>query len=383
MSKTMEKLLKNIEDVKIEEGKESPESITAQVEAAKAVILERQKAGEVEHTDNTGLGAELVKDAETKRVLDMAREYSTLLQYLPGNHGTGLGDGDKVTITGEIGIFRGNSEIKNKSEYRGAIGQTTQLPTGEVTIPQGSFRQDILVSYKLLNRSVIDLYDHYITQIAKSVAKTIDAYIINGDGALTGNINGLGVTFTAADREIQYFLQGGTGVAGLRKKGLANSTDFGVLSEDDYLDLSDNLGGFANIVDDVLILQQRKTHNLLQKLDTFKNASINGTKSSVRGEANDNLWGYDVFLNQYVPLLANADGKVDGTTPANNTTGQCIMFYTPAVQYGYGQELRIDVAVEPGKGIWLVPFFEFGFAIVDGEAATDKTVASGVNITYP
>lgn len=376
----METLLKNIEEAKIKAGADASQ-VATEIETAKNAIVERQKADEAEHTQNTGKGKELTGDGQLRKVIDMARGYSALLPFLPWDHGTGLDSTEKVTVTGEIGLFRGNSEAKNKTDFRAAIGVTTNLATGKVTITQGEFRNDILISYKLLNHSVIDVYDKYIQEIAKSMAKTIDAYIINADGALTGNINSVGTTFTEADRELYYFLQWGVDVSGLRKKGLANTVDFGTLSEDDYLDLSDKLGGFANLTNDVLILQQRKVQNILLKLPTFKTASINGTESTVRSGAISNIWGYDIFLNEFVPLLAKADGKVSATVE-ENTTGQTLMFYTPAVQYGFGQELRIDTAIEPGKGIWLVPYFEFGFAIASWEASTDKTVASGVNITY-
>lgn len=372
-----EQLLGKIKTLKLEENQEAS-VVDEQIESAKTILAERQKADEVEHTENTGKGKELGKDWTIQTVIDMAIEYSALLPSLPGNHWTGLATSEKVRVVWEIGLFRGNSELKNKTSFTGSIGLTTNLATGEVEIKQGSFRNDVLISYKLLNQSVIDLYDKYMQEIAKSMAKTIDAYIINADASLTGNINSDGTTFTTADKEIYYFLQGDNG---LRKKALANSTALGVLDEDDYLDLSDNLWGFANKSDDVLILQQRKTQNVLNKLPTFKNASVNGTGTTVRGDAVNNVYGFDIFLTEFIPLLAKADGKVS-STPADNVNGQVVMFYTPAVQYWFGQELRLDTAVEPGKWIWLVPFFEFGFAIVDWEAETDKTVAGWLEITY-
>lgn len=202
----MEKLLKNIESAKIEAGADA-EQVKSQIDEARTIIAEREKANEVEHTDNTGYGKELVKDGQLRKVIDMAREYSALLPFLPGNQGTGLGITEVLPVTGEIGLFRGNSEAKNKTDYRSAIGVTTGLKTGNVTITQGQFRQDILISYRLLNHSAINLYDKYIQEIAKAMAKTIDAYIINADGALTGNINSLGTTFVEADRDLYYFLQ--------------------------------------------------------------------------------------------------------------------------------------------------------------------------------
>lgn len=377
----MAKLLKDIRELKIDKGVDATQ-VDAEVEKAKEIIAERQKANEAMHTDNTGFWKELVKDAEQKKVIDMARDYSALLPNLPGYHGIGLGDGDNVIITGEIPLFRGNSELRNKSQFNAAIGQTTQLPTGKVSIPQGMFRHDILVSYRLLDKSVIDLYDKYMEEIAKSMAKTIDAYMINADGALTGNVNYDGNTFTESDRENYYFLQGGTNAKGLRKHAIAsgNVHEIGILSEDDYLDLSEKLGGFANRVNDVIIVQQRKIQNQLLKLETYKNASINGQGSTVRDQAAASVWWYDIVINEFIPLGSKADGKVSND-PEDNTKGQALMFYAPAVQYGFWQELRIDVKVEPGKWIRIVPFFEFWCAIVNWEAQTDKTVALAVDIT--
>lgn len=97
----MEKLLKNIESAKIEAGADA-EQVKSQIDEARTIIAEREKANEVEHTDNTGYGKELVKDGQLRKVIDMAREYSALLPFLPGNQGTGLGISEVLPVTGEI-----------------------------------------------------------------------------------------------------------------------------------------------------------------------------------------------------------------------------------------------------------------------------------------
>ena len=92
------------------------------------------------------------------------------------------------------------------------------------------------------------------------------------------------------------------------------------------------------------------------------------------------VWNIDVVTERDFPALTNSAGKVD-TTAGNNTTGSFAVVYKPAVQYGFGQPLEIDLFKVPGKGVRLVATMEFGFTIVNGVAGLGKTVGLGVGIT--
>lgn len=76
-----------------------------------------------------------------------------------------------------------------------------------------------------------------------------------------------------------------------------------------------------------------------------------------------------------------ADSGVVSETGGQNKKGSFAVIYKPAVQYGYGQPLEIDVFKVPGKGVALVATMEFGFAIADEVAGLGKTVGLGANVT--
>lgn len=338
------------------------------------------KANEVMHTGNAGAGQELIETNKlSKEILDMVPEYSNLLPLLPGDHGKDLGVSEVLPIVGELPLFRGNSEWTDAgtSEADGTNGD--RLPTASVTINQGMFYLEVPISKRQLNYSITDLYSLVVGKIQKSAGRTVDAVIINGDTSETGNVNRDGFDFgtlTDAQKEAYYYLQCNDGI---RKLGIANGIDVGVLDEDDLLDLTEQLGEYAEADEDLLYLTSRKVKNKVAKFDSYKDASKSGSESTVHGKKVEQVWGIDLMTSRDHPSLATATGKVHNTT--GNTTGQVQLLWKPAVQYGFGQEMDFEVKPVAGKGIILVVTFEFGFSIVSGKAGQDKTVATGYNIT--
>ena len=76
-----------------------------------------------------------------------------------------------------------------------------------------------------------------------------------------------------------------------------------------------------------------------------------------------------------------ADGKVS-TTGSNNTKGQILCVYKPAIQFGFGQEFKIETERVAGYGWRLVATFSFAFKIVDSAASlSDPTVSAGISVT--
>jgi len=338
------------------------------------------KADEVMHTGNVGAGAELIEQERlSKEILDMVPNYSNLLPLLPGDHGTGLGISEKLPIVGELPLFRGNSEWTDAPADMADGSKGDRLATDSVTIDQGMFYLEVPISKRELNYNITDLYSLVVSKIQKSGGRTVDAVIINGDTALTGNVNRDGFDFgtlTPAQREAYYYLQCDNGI---RKLGLANGTDLGLLDEDDLLDLTDNIGDYADQDEDLLYITSRKVKNKVAKFDSYKDASKSGSGSTVHGKKVEQVWGIDLVTNRDNPSLSASNGKVHDTT--GNIAGQIQLLWKPAVQYGFGQSMDFEVRNVPGKGIILVVTFEFGFAIVTEKAGQPKTVATGYNIT--
>jgi hypothetical protein len=132
--------------------------------------------------------------------------------------------------------------------------------------------------------------------------------------------------------------------------------------------------------EDCLWLFNRATYNKGLALDALLDASKRGAASTLSGNAIANLFGADVHISKHMGKT-EADGKIS-TTATNNTLGQLGLIYKPAIQYGFGQPLEIDVVKVPGKGVSLIATFEFGFDILQKDAGyTDSSVAIGYNVT--
>jgi HK97 family phage major capsid protein len=338
------------------------------------------KADEVMHTGNVGAGAELIEaERLSKQILDMVPNYSSLLPLLPGDHGMDLNITEKLPIVGELPLFRGNSEWKDAPAPMADGTKGDRLATDSVTIVQGMFYLEVPISKRELNYAITDLFKLVTEKIQKSAGRTIDAVILNGDTDLTGNVNRDGFDFgtlTPEQREAYYYLQIANGI---RKLGIANGTAIGALDEDDLLDLTENIGEYANADEDLLYITSNNVRNKIRKFDSYKDASKSGSGSSVHGKKVEQIWGIDLVTARDNPSLSASNGKVHDTT--GNIAGQIQLVWKPAVQYGFGQSMDFETRVVPGKGIILVTTFEFGFAIVNAKAGQPNTVTTGYNIT--
>lgn len=363
---------------------EKNEVVEAKVHANEIADLKKEEVAEVEtnanevmHTANTGYGKELVPvNVLSEEIIDMIPKYSTFLDQLPGFHGTNMPASLKVPVIGEVDFFQGNSEPTT-----GALTEsqaTHRLATGEVTISQGSFIASISVSKRELNYAVGDLEKILKEKLAASAARTIEALILNADSEAgsTGNVN----LDDAAPTSTVYYLQQDHGIRELAINGAALTVDCGTLDYTDFFDIMAKVGEFAADPSQCMWLTNRATYLKAMGLSDFVDASKRGENSTLSGKAITNIGGSDMFVVRDVPKT-EADGKVS-TTASNNTKGQILYAYKPAIQYGYGQPLEIDVQKVPGKGVNVVATFEFGFAIAQLLAGqTDSSVALGRNIT--
>lgn len=75
------------------------------------------------------------------------------------------------------------------------------------------------------------------------------------------------------------------------------------------------------------------------------------------------------------PALTTATGVISATA-SDNVKGSFAVLWKPAVQYGYGQPMEIEITKVAGRGYVLTATAEFGFTIVndDSYANVGKTV---------
>ena len=342
--------------------------------------LERN-ANEVMNTGATGYGAELVPtDVLMAEVMDALPKYQRFVQALPGFHGAGLDKTVTKSIKGDAGLMNLVAETTTGAL---AVEQgTNRLGTDKITLNQKKYAATIDVSDELSTFSNMtpESFEAMIRDtIASSWARTEEALIINGDtetGA-TGNVN----SDDGAPSSSSYYL----GADGLRKTAIVtdtNTVDVGAFAWADIVSMINGIGDYAATPEECMWLFNRATYNKTLTLDEFKKANENGSKSIIFDGALSNILGSDLFVARDLGKT-EADGKIS-TTAASNTLGQLLYFWKPAVQWGFGRELRLKLHDFGSKGFQLDGWGYIGLAIVgNGQTANleNNTVCAGINVT--
>lgn len=349
------------------------------------------KANEVMGTANTGYGAEFIpSQVMASQLMDLVPSFAKLLPLLPGNHGNNL---PKTYAAPVRGLSIGDTLFQGKTEWNTGDPSATEndhgisrVPTKNVTLNQKSFICEVRVSDNQLRYNAVNTEQYIKEEIAKGMAWTVDSVVINGDSetGATGNVNSddqaPATTFSASGGALDHrlIIDGG-----LRERGIngSYSSDLGTLADTDYMTLLGILGRYATNVEDVLFLQSIHVTNKMKALDAFKLWTNSGDRANIQKGITPTPFGVDVLTHHLVPRT-EADGKMSGATLSNNVKGQCIAFYKPAVQYGFGQEMTFEVVRNPGYGWRIICTFDFAFALVDAaDSLSEPTVAVGYNIT--
>lgn len=335
------------------------------------------KANEVEHSTNTGYGAELVPQAvQTVDFLDLVPKYGTFIQALRGFHGRNLNKIQEVSVLGEIPLHDLSSEWTTGSPVSKIAQGIGLLPTGKVTLTQKKYNFSVDISDELFRFvNIVDIVATVNAKLAKSAARTQEALIINGDTttAGTGNVN----SDDGAPASTRYYL----GATGLRRTAIdaSDTVDVGTLEFADFLSSLQLLGDFSSVPEDLIWIFNRATYIKAHGITEFKDYSLNGKFSTVTGGITSFL-GSDVFVSRDMPKT-EADGKVS-TTPGNNTLGQFLVTHRDTVQYGYNGDYNLEVFRVPGYGWQVFGYYYMGMGIASELAGnTDPLVAVGRNIT--
>lgn len=353
---------------KEEAGVETPETPVEET----TEVEEEKKANEVMNTTATNFGTELIPtNVLSDPMLDLVGNYSMLLPLLPWNHGNNMAISEMVPIVWEADLFQGNTEW---TTWAGSLTPANHWPaTDKVTIVQGQYITTVDVSKRELNYATDRLEAIIRERVNRAAARTIDAVIINGDTATSGNVNG------AYDADA-YFAQADNGI---RKLGIANTAvSVGTLKADSFLALKAELwDGYQSDLNNLLFIAPSSVYNKAMLLDEVITIDKFWPNATISTGVLAKVFNIDMLVARDFPSLTDSTWKVDWTTPWNNTKGSFACVYKPAIQYGFGQPLEIEVWRVLGKGIKIVATFEFGFAIANGKAWLGKTVALWVNVS--
>ena len=384
----MNDLLKQLIEIKsLKEEETTPEALEEEEKKfTKKLEPMRAKANEVEHSTNTGYGQELIPvNVLTDTVLDLVPAYATILNaFMVGFQGNDLGVSELRPIVGDVGFAKGNSEWTTGA---GTIAQgNRKLPTDKVTINQYPLIISVDISKREMAYSVGDLQAIILDKVAKSMVRTIESAIINGDpsNSSTWNVNLDDATpsSTFADGANDHRLLGWTGLrcTALSKTSGLDFVNVGTLTFADFITgTRANLGWYSTALNELVLLMDYISYNKAMVLNEFVWFTANGKQSTSITGALTNIAGVDLFVHKDFPAT-DSTGKVSNTA-ANNTLGSFLYARRQAVQRGYGKDgLEIDVIKLPWKGRQAIATMDFGFAIADKHAGiTSPTVVLGYN----
>lgn len=330
------------------------------------------KANETMHSTNVGFGKEIIPtNVMLDPMLDLLPQYSQFLNLFPGNHGTDMPVSAIVPIIGEADLFVGNGEWTGASDMDLTPAKMGPA-TWSATIVQGQFLLQVNISKRELNYAPERLEAIVRERINRAAGRTIDWVLVNGDTASSGNVNG---TYSAG----AYFAQCD---GWIRKVGIANTAKtIGTLDAWSFLDVVSVLSeGYQSDLNNLLFVMPSNVYMKTLQLDEVITMDKFGPSATIQSGVLAKIWNIDIVTERDFPALTNSAWKVD-TTAGNNTTWSFAVVYKPAVQYGFGQPLEIDLFKVPGKGIRLVATMEFGFTIVNNVAGLGNTVGLGVWVT--
>jgi HK97 family phage major capsid protein len=290
----------------------------------------------------------------------------------------------RVSMLGEDELFlKGTEWADQTTSPTGADAPSTQFATAYIEINQKKFEQNVALSDEEIEFAVVsgaDLDSQIQQKVARGAGRTIDAVILNGDttATATGNVNLDDSTPSATS----YYLNIDNGI---RKLALANNdTSVGAMTFADFITVKSSLRHYSAVPADCLWLFEVETFNKAMGIDEFTQQYINGQSSTVVKGTLSNILGSDLIVHRDFPKT-EADGKVSNTA-GNNTFGGFAYIYKPAIQYGFGRDLKIETVRVAGKGYQFVATLYFGFVIAypsvaGGTTITDPTVAIGYNVT--
>lgn len=336
-------------------------------------VEEEAKANEVMNTGASNFGQELIPtNVLADPLLDMLGSYSRLLPLLPWNHGNNMAISEKVPVIGEASLFQWNSEWTTGA---GGITPANNWPmTDSVVISQWQFITTVSVSDRELTYATDRLEAIIRERINRSAGETIDAFIINADdtASASGNVNG---TYSGSP----YFTQG---TDGIRKVGIANTgVSVGTITAGQYLAVKEVLDErYQGELNNLLFLEPANVYNKTLQLSELITIDKFWPNATISAGVLAKIWNIDVLVSKHFPALTNTSGLVDWTA-SNNTKGSFACIYKPAIQYGFGKPLQIEVGRVLWKGVNIVATFEFGFAIVNNKAGLGKTVGLWINAT--
>lgn len=344
------------------------------------IDLKALKANEINRADLASYGAEWVSDAWVNAMWENIRISTPIVANLPTVEIPQGADSLTIPLESVAPTFYKVAAAADLNATTGRPNATvgaTRLGTNNRTITTSKIGARVVWDGEMEEDSILPWVSELRSSIEKEGAEIMESVVIDGDTATTATTNINDIGNLSAQTATNYWLL----FDGFRKLALvtntANSRDGGVLALDDYLETVKLLGvSGINALDrskvafivDPLTYYKSLTLTQVQTRDLFSNPTIEG------GELTG-LYGYRLLVSANAcrsssTRLSNASGKVDLTTPANNSKGQIAAIRWDQWRFGFKRKMTMEVTRMPDSDTnQIVALSRVGLINRDNEAS--------------
>ena len=303
---------------------------------------------------------------------------------------------DTHAATQVMNLFRPFVQMTSKTEELPEMGDALfYKPAGEgqaVTATDPVTAKRTLTAFTL--KSQVDVSDeesddaivHMLSTIRQTLirngAETIDELILNGDSTGgTANINDYGATIPTDSR----FLVGFNGLIYYclnELTGTPQKSSLTTLEVADFATLISMLGKYGDNPDRCAFLIDRGTKNKAILLSDFTTKDKMGEKATLLTGQIGQVFGVPVVMSAGI-LKSDANGRVDGATPGNNTLGRIVLVNRDMWKVGMRKVVTVRTERSEAKGVTsLVCTMRIGLQCFgDRSDAKYSHTALGYNIT--
>ena len=312
--------------------------------------LSAMKSDELSYSAQAGYGDEWVPDLWSAQIWQRARQDNAILPLfkaieMPSNP-------YELPLEGNDPQVYFVPETKNEADLTLA-GAGNPIPdskigSGKVQLDAKKLALRVGFSAELVEDAIVPVLNVYREQAVRALTDAIDYVLLNGDTATSGNINKAGGTPAATDRYLAF--------NGLRKLPLVTNAD----SVPNRVDASGALtlallrqtrftmdARYSARPSDLAWIVDSGTYAKLLSLSEFLTMEKAGALATAQTGQIGFADGAPVVVTPEMPLTDGANGKVNSTTPANNTKGTALCVYRPGWFVGYRRRIAVSVDYLP------------------------------------
>lgn len=222
----------------------------------------------------------------------------------------------------------------------------TDLATAKRTLTAYTLKAQVDISDEEDEDAIIAMIPQIRSILVRNAKEVIDEAILNADATgSTSNINYYGADIGTTSR----FLVGFDGLIHYcLNEVTGQKSDLGTLEVADFATLLGLLGKYADDPSRLAFIGDRWTLLKAMQLDDFRTVDKLGEKATLlRGQLGQ-VYGVPVILSGQLEK-SDANGRIDGATPGNNTKGRLILVNRDMWVFGIRRNIRVATQRDEAK----------------------------------